>query len=56
MEFVHDLAAQLPAQILGELMGIPPEDRAQINHWAEIMIGSQDPDINPSASNAAEKT
>jgi cytochrome P450 len=56
VEFVHDLAAQLPAQILGELMGIPPKDRAQINHWAEIMIGSQDPDINPSASNAAEKT
>jgi len=52
IEFVHDLAAQLPAQVLGELMGIPIDDRAQINRWAEMMTGSQDPDINPVADSA----
>ncbi|MEX2256177.1 MAG: cytochrome P450 [Acidimicrobiia bacterium] len=47
LEFVHDLAALLPSEVLGELMGIPEEDRAQINHWAEMMTGGQDPDLNP---------
>jgi cytochrome P450 len=47
LEFVHDLAALIPSQVFGELMGIPQEDRAQINRWAEMMTGGQDPDLNP---------
>jgi cytochrome P450 len=50
LEFVHDLAALVPSQVFGELMGIPPEDRAQINRWAEMMTGGQDPDVNPDAA------
>ncbi len=47
VEFVHDLAALLPSQVFGEMMGIPAEDRAQINRWAEMMTSGQDPDLNP---------
>lgn len=47
VEFVHDLAALVPSEVFGEMMGIPSEDRAQINHWAELMTGGQDPDVNP---------
>jgi len=47
VEFVHDLAALVPSQVLGELLGIPEEDRAQINHWAEMNTGGQDPELNP---------
>jgi len=47
LEFVHDLAALVPSQVFGELMGIPVDDRAQINRWAEMMTGGQDPDLNP---------
>jgi len=47
LEFVHDLAALIPSQVFGEVMGIPAEDRAQINRWAEMMTGGQDPDLNP---------
>lgn len=47
VEFVHDVAAMLPSQVFGEMMGIPGEDRAQINRWAELMAGGQDPDVNP---------
>ena len=52
LEFVHDLAALVPSQVFGELMGIPPEDHAQINRWAEIMTGSTDPDVNPDATDS----
>jgi cytochrome P450 len=47
VEFVHDLAALLPSQVLGELLGIPDSDRAQINRWAEMTTGGQDPELNP---------
>jgi cytochrome P450 len=47
MEFVHDVAALLPSQVFGEMMGIPVEDRPKINRWAELMAGGQDPDVNP---------
>lgn len=47
VEFVHEVAALLPSQVLGELMGIPEEDRASIHRWAELSSGSQDPDVNP---------
>jgi cytochrome P450 len=47
VEFVHDLAAMLPSQVFGELLGIPESDRAQINRWAEQTTGGQDPELNP---------
>jgi cytochrome P450 len=47
VEFVHDVAALLPSQVFGELMGIPEADRAQINRWAEMTTGGQDPELNP---------
>jgi len=47
VEFTHDLAARIPSQVFGELLGIPVDDRADINRWAEMMTGGQDPEINP---------
>jgi cytochrome P450 len=47
VEFVHEVAALLPSQVLGEMMGIPHDDRAQIHKWAEMSAGGQDPDVNP---------
>jgi len=45
LEFVHDVCAHLPSQIVGEIMGLPPEDWPQIHAMAERNSGSQDPDI-----------
>ncbi len=53
VEFVHDLAALVPSEVFGEMMGIPPEDRPQINRWAEMMTGGQDPDVNPDGYTAS---
>ena len=47
VEFVHDIAALLPSQVVGELMALPEEDWPQIHTWAERNSGGQDPDINP---------
>ena len=45
LDFVHDVCAKLPSQVVGELMGIPVEDWPKIHHWSEMNSGGQDPDI-----------
>jgi len=45
VDFVHDVCAPLPTQIIGELVGIPIEDRPNIHHWAERITGGQDAEI-----------
>jgi len=45
LEFVHDVCAKLPSQILGELMGLPAADWPTIHAMAERNSGGQDPDV-----------
>jgi cytochrome P450 len=45
VEFVHDVAAHLPSQVIGELMGLPRDDWPKIHAMAERNSGGQDPDI-----------
>jgi cytochrome P450 len=45
VDFVHDVCAKLPSQVVGELMGIPREDWPRIHAWSETNTGAQDPDI-----------
>jgi cytochrome P450 len=45
VDFVHDVCAKLPSQVVGELVGIPEEDWPQIHLWAERNSGGQDPEF-----------
>ncbi len=45
VEFVQDVTAHLPSQVIGELMGLPREDWSYIHHLAEMNTSGQDPDI-----------
>ncbi|HEY2812774.1 MAG TPA: cytochrome P450 [Acidimicrobiales bacterium] len=45
VDFVHDVSAKLPSQVVGELVGIPREDWPKIHAWSEQNSGGQDPDI-----------
>jgi cytochrome P450 len=45
IDFVHDVCAKLPSQVVGELVGIPEEDWPKIHAWSEMNTGGQDPDI-----------
>lgn len=44
-DFVTDLAAELPLQVIAEMMGVPQEDRHLIFDWSNRMIGSEDPEF-----------
>ncbi len=45
VEFVHEVAGSLPSQVVGELVGIPEEDWAQIREWAEQSTSAEDPEL-----------
>ncbi len=49
-DFVHDVCAPLPAQVIGELVGIPDEDRPLLHHWAERITGFQDDEVSVASS------
>jgi methyl-branched lipid omega-hydroxylase len=43
-DFVEQIAAPLPLQIICEMMGIPAEDEAQIFQWTNVILGVGDPE------------
>jgi cholest-4-en-3-one 26-monooxygenase len=43
-DFVTDLAAELPLQVIADIMGVPREDRGKLFDWSNRMIGSEDPE------------
>jgi cytochrome P450 len=43
-DFVEQIAAPLPLQIICEMMGIPPSDEAQIFQWTNVILGVGDPE------------
>ena len=45
VEFVHEVAGPLPTRVIGQLVGIPPEDQDQIHRWAEQNTSGQDPEL-----------
>ncbi|WP_436771416.1 cytochrome P450 [Yinghuangia sp. YIM S09857] len=45
VEFVHDVTAGLPTQVIGELMGLPQEDWSHLHRLAERTTSQQDPEV-----------
>jgi cytochrome P450 len=43
-DFVEEVAAALPLQIICEMMGIPADDEKQIFAWTNVILGAGDPD------------
>jgi cholest-4-en-3-one 26-monooxygenase len=47
-DFVVDIAAELPLEVIAELIGVPREERFKIFEWSNRMIGSEDPEYRVS--------
>jgi len=43
-DFVVDVAAELPLQVIADLMGVPQEDRHKLFDWSNRMVGANDPE------------
>lgn len=53
-DFVVDVAAELPLQVIAELIGIPQEDRHKVFDWSNRMIGFTDPEYGTSIEGGAQ--
>jgi cholest-4-en-3-one 26-monooxygenase len=51
-DFVVDVAAELPLQVIAEMMGVPQTDRHNMFEWSNRLIGSQDPEYAVSTEDA----
>jgi cholest-4-en-3-one 26-monooxygenase len=56
VDFVTDVAAHLPLQVICDLMGIPDEDQPMVLRWSNRLIASDDPELNetPAAVDEAQ--
>jgi len=47
-DFVTTIAAELPLQVIAEIMGVPVEDRHKLFDWSNRLIGFDDPEFQTS--------
>jgi cytochrome P450 len=50
-DFVDNIAAPFPLQIICEMMGIPESDERQILDWTNVILGAGDPDFGGTLEN-----
>jgi cholest-4-en-3-one 26-monooxygenase len=48
-DFVSEISAELPLQVIAEMIGVPLEDRHLVFKWSNQMIGFDDPEYQPNA-------
>jgi cholest-4-en-3-one 26-monooxygenase len=53
-DFVVDLAAELPLQVILEMIGVPPADRQRVFQWSNTMLGLDDPEYGNSQEKAQQ--
>ena len=53
-DFVVDVAAELPLEVIAELLGVPREDRFKLFDWSNRMIGADDPEYRVAEDKVTE--
>jgi cholest-4-en-3-one 26-monooxygenase len=53
-DFVTDISAELPLQVIAELLGVPHEERHKMFDWSNRMVGSEDPEYGITAEDALQ--
>ncbi len=43
-DFVTQISAELPLQVIAELLGVPQDDRHKMFEWSNRMVGNEDPE------------
>ena len=54
IDFVTDVAARLPLEVICDLMGISPADHALMLAWSNRLMASDDPELNVTPADVVE--
>src|SRR5262245_25572739 len=54
-DFVRDIAGPLPMAVIGDLLGVEPEDRAMLLHWSDDLIAGTSVTAPPEVMDRAMK-
>ena len=46
-DLLHDFAMKLPIELIGDMLGVPREDRAKLSPWAVAILGGLEADLTP---------
>jgi cholest-4-en-3-one 26-monooxygenase len=46
-DFVRDVAAPLPMAVIGDLLGVEPEDRDMLLHWSDDLLAGTSSSVTP---------
>jgi hypothetical protein len=47
MDLITDLAGALPIEVVGDMLGVPLEDRGPLRGWSLAILGALEPNISP---------
>jgi cholest-4-en-3-one 26-monooxygenase len=53
-DFVTEISAELPLQVIAELLGVPHEERHNMFNWSNRMVGSEDPEYRVTPDDALQ--
>ena len=45
VDFVYDVARELPARVIAVIMGLPSADIPQLQRWTDVQLGGQDEEV-----------
>jgi cholest-4-en-3-one 26-monooxygenase len=51
-DFVTDVAAELPLQVIADILGVPQEDRHLVFDWSNRLVGAADPEYQAGEEHA----
>ena len=46
IDVIEDFASQIPIQIIGDLLGIPFDERAPLRNWSLAILGALEPVVS----------
>ncbi len=47
IDLIEDFAAALPVQLIGDMLGIPPDERGPLRGWSLAVLGALEPVLGP---------
>jgi len=52
LDIIDDFAAAIPVQLIGDLLGVPQDERGPLRRWSLAILGALEPVLTPEQRNA----